>query len=305
MMASLGLLLLAGQTGRQAPVFPSEVRLVLLHPTVRNSQGELVTGLDRGAFKVYENGRLQPITLFHRDDVPVSLGILIDNSGSMGRLRAKVEAAALTFARASNPQDEMFVLNFADKPSLDVPLTTDPRALEAGIARLDSIGGTAMRDALDFAEAYLNEHARRDRKALLLITDGNDNASVTPADRVRKLAERSDIVVYAIGLLAGGEGSKAKRAHDELDELAERTGGFAHYPPSVDEVEAAALGIAHQIRCQYTLGYTPSNPALDGSYRRLRVEVSASEHLSVRARSGYRATPEGVAKAQPERDGRE
>ncbi len=292
MIGVLALLSLAGLAGGEAPVFRSTVRSVVLHPTVRDDRGEIVTGLDRSAFTVYENGKPQPITIFRRDDVPVSLGILIDNSGSMVRLRAKVEAAALSFARASNPQDEMFVLNFADKPSLDVPFTSDRRVLEAGIARVDSIGGTALRDAIDTAETYLNAHATRDRRALLLITDGNDNASVTPAERIRRQAVGSDIAIFAVGLLLGGDQRKSKRAHHELDELARTSGGFAQYPPSIDEVEAAVLSVARQIRSEYTLGYTPVDQALDGSYRRLRVAVRAAGHLSVRARSGYRATPD-------------
>src|SRR5207302_586002 len=151
-----------------------ETRLVVLYATVRNERGEVVTNLDRGAFTVLENGRRQPIALFRRDDIPVSLGLLIDNSGSMRRKRERVEAAALALVRASNPQDEVFVMNFADKPHLDVALTTDLRLLEAGIARLDSIGGTAMRDAVDVGGRYLSEHAARDRRVLVIVTDGND-----------------------------------------------------------------------------------------------------------------------------------
>ena len=295
-MLALAVLAMAAPAGRAAPVFPAQIRLVTLHPTVRDARGELVTGLDRGAFTVYENGKPQPITVFRRDDVPVSLGILIDNSGSMRALRSKVEAAALAFVRASNPQDEVFVLNFADKARIDVPFTTDVRVLESGIARVDSIGGTAMRDAIDVAEAYLNERATRDRKVLLVITDGKDNASVTPVDRIRSQAEQGGIVIYAIGLTNDADPSKTKHARDALDDLAERTGGFAHYPPSIDDVGAAALAVARQIRNQYTVGYTPLNQKLDGSYRRLRVEVKANGRLSVRARAGYRATPDSVPK---------
>src|SRR5438034_411228 len=126
-----------------ASSFRTETRLVVLHATVKNGRGDLVTNLERNAFAVYENGKRQPLTLFRRDDVPVSLGLLIDNSGSMRPLRTRVEAAALACARASNPQDEMFVLNFADKPHIDVPLTSAVGVLEAGIARVDAIGGTA------------------------------------------------------------------------------------------------------------------------------------------------------------------
>lgn len=271
--------------------FRADTRLVVLHVTVRNSRGALVTDLDRSAFTVYENGQRQPITLFRRDDLPVSVGILIDNSGSMRPVRARVEAAALAFARASNPDDEMFVINFADRARLDVPMTSDIRALEAGVARADAIGGTAMHDAIDLAETYLDEHATRDRKALVVITDGNDNASETTLDRIRTRAAERDLVIYGIGLLSGDDPAKAKRAHHELDQLAERTGGAVVYPSTIDDIDGLALDIAHQIRNQYTIAYTPLNQALDGAYRPIRVTIAGGERLWIRTRAGYRATP--------------
>ena len=149
--------------------FRAETRLVVVEATVRNTRGELVTGLTRDAFTILENGKRQPIVLFDKDDVPVSLGLLIDNSGSMRTKRAKVEAAAIDFARASNPLDEMFVLNFADKSRVDVPFTSDVHVLEAGLARVDSIGGTAMRDALAEGEAYLLQHARHEPVAWIAV----------------------------------------------------------------------------------------------------------------------------------------
>jgi Ca-activated chloride channel family protein len=272
----------------QAAPFRVETRIVVVHATVRNSRGELITNLDRRAFTVAENGKRQPVVVFRRDDIPVSLGLLIDNSGSMMTLRAKVEEAALAFARASNPQDEMFVLNFADKTRIDVPFTSDLRVLEAGIARVDSIGGTALRDAVDVAETYLNDHATRDRKVLLVVTDGNDNASAITLEHIRQVAEQREIAIYAIGLFS--DDSRARAAHHELDQLAERTGGFAYYPPSIERVDEVALDIARQIRQQYTLAYAPLNQALDGSYRAIRVTVAGSERYSVRTRAGYRAT---------------
>ena len=257
---------------------------------MKNGRGELVTNLDQHAFTVFENGKRQAITLFRRDDVPVSLGLLIDNSGSMRRLRSRVEAAALAFARASNPQDEMFVINFADKAQIDVPLTSDVRVLEASIARVDSIGGTALRDAIGMAEAYLRDHATRDRKVLLVITDGNDNASLTTVDRVRKQAEESETVIDAIGLFGDGETSKAKIGRRELDALTERTGGVAYYPERIDQIESVAVALARQIRNQYTIAYSPLNQALDGSYRTIRLTVTGSDKFVVRTRPGYRAT---------------
>jgi Ca-activated chloride channel homolog len=288
LLVAMGLLPLLGLVGQQ-PAFRAETRLVVVHATVRNARGELVTSLERSAFTVYENRKRQPIALFRRDDVPVSLGLLIDNSGSMRTLRSKVEAAGLALARASNPQDEIFVLNFNDKPRIDVPLTSDATVLEAGIGRVDSIGGTAMRDALDMAQSYLSEHGTRDRKVLLVITDGIDNASVITRDRIEKQAEERDTIIFAVGLF--GAEDRVKQGRHELDQLAERTGGMAYYPAGSDEIGAAALEIARQIRNQYTIAYAPLNQALDGTYRAIRVTAAAPEHLSVRTRAGYRATP--------------
>ena len=273
----------------QAPAFRAETRLVVLHATIRNARGELVTNLGRDAFMVYENGRRQAITLFRRDDIPVSLGLLIDNSGSMRTLRPKVEAAALALARASNPQDEIFVLNFNDKAHIDVPFTNDLGVLEAGIGRADAIGGTGMRDAINMAQAYLSEHGTRDRKVLLLITDGIDNASLTTRDQIEKQAEQRDSVIFAVGLF--GTEERVKQGRHELDQLADRTGGLAYYPSGIDEMGPIALEIARQIRNQYTIAYAPLDQSLDGTYRTIRLAVSGSGRLSVRTRAGYIATP--------------
>jgi VWFA-related protein len=286
-LIAAALLPLAGLLA-QPPAFRAETRLVVIHATVRNPRGELVTNLERGAFTVFENGKRQPITLFRRDDIPVSLGLLIDNSGSMRLLRSKVEAAAVALARASNPQDEIFVLNFNDKARLDVPFTSDVGALEAGIGRVDSIGGTAMWDAIDQAQQYLTERGTRDRRVLLVITDGIDNASAATRDQVEKQAERRDTVIFAVGLF--GDEGRVKHGRHELDQLADRTGGIAYYPARIDQIGEVALEIARQIRNQYTIAYAPTNQVLDGTYRAIRVTVAGPEALSVRTRAGYRAT---------------
>jgi VWFA-related protein len=240
---------------------------------------------------VFENGKRQPIMVFGRDDIPVSLGLVIDNSGSMRRLRANVEAAALAFARASNPRDEMFVLNFADTPRLDVSITSDVRVLEAGISRTDSIGGTALRDAVEMAEHYLREHATCDRRLLLVITDGYDNASVTSVKQIRQEAERAATVVDAIGLFSG-DSDKARSGRHDLEALTQATGGIAYFPAGIDQIESVALDLARRIRRQYTIGYAPLNQAMDGSYRTIRLSVRGSERLTVHTRPGYRAAPD-------------
>jgi VWFA-related protein len=278
---------------QQLPTYRVETRLVVLHATVRNQRGELMTDLDRAAFTVYENGKRQPIALFRRGDVPVSLGLLIDNSGSMRSLRANVEQAALAFVRASNPLDDVFVLNFADTAHVDVPMTKDVRVLETGIARVDSVGGTAMRDAVLLAESYLRQHASHDRRVLLVITDGNDNASSASIDHLRKAAARSETAVFAVGLFRGDSPS-AGHGREELDHLTELTGGMAYYPASSDQIDSVVLEIAHQIRNEYTIAYAPVNQAFDGSYRAIRLKVGGSGGPSVRTRPGYWATPAPV-----------
>jgi Ca-activated chloride channel homolog len=278
-------------TAAQPPApFRAETRLVVLHATVRNAHGVEVSDLDEGAFRVYENGKRQPIKLFRRDDIPVSLGLLIDNSGSMRALRARVEAAALAFVRASNPLDETFVVNFADTPRIDVPLTTDVRRLEAGIGRVDSIGGTALRDAVDMAEGYLVEHATHDRRVLLVVTDGRDNESTASLAQVQRASARTATTVYAVGIFADPASATAKAGRSELDRLTAETGGAAFYP-AAEGIDAVVADLARQIRNQYTLGYEPTNQALDGTYRRITVEARGREPLVVRTRTGYIAEP--------------
>ena len=274
-------------TSIQQPSFKAETRLVVVRATVHNTRGAEVTDLDRDAFTVYENGKRQPIALFRRDDVPVSIAILIDNSGSMRPLRARVERASLAFVQASNPLDETCVINFADKPHVDVPLTSSLAALTAGIGRVDSIGGTALRDAVAMAESYLNDRASRDRRVLLVVTDGRDNASETTVKAIDTLARQHDTAVYGIGLFALADSSQAKDGRRELDALTRPTGGVAAYPGTPDEIDETALDLARQIRRQYTIAYAPINQALDGTYRRIRVEARGTEPLTVRTRVGY------------------
>jgi VWFA-related protein len=278
----------------QSPsTFRTETRLVVLHASVKDDRGALVTGLDQSAFRVYENGQRQRVALFRRDDIPVSLGLLIDNSGSMRTLRSRVETAALAFVRASNPDDEVFVVNFADKARVDVAMTHDIRAVEAGIARVDSIGGTALRDAVRLATEYLQAHATRDRRILLVITDGKDNASETTIRQIETASERSETAVFGIGLF-GDDSHSSTQGRQELDRLSAATGGAAYYPAGIDQIEMVALDLARQIRQQYTIGYMPTNQSLDGTYRKIKVEAirhGGSDRLSVSTRTGYRADP--------------
>lgn len=287
---TLALGLPAGQS--PTPAFRTHARVVVLHATVRNSRGEVVTTLERNAFTVYEDGKRQVITLFQRDDAPVSVGLVLDNSGSVRPVRANIQAAALAFVRASNPEDEMFVVHFNDTAHVAVQMTSDIHLVEDGIRQADAIGGTAIRDALDLSQQYLTTHAARDRKVLVVFSDGLDNASVITRDDVERQAERQDTVIFGVGLF--GDAAKDKSGRHELDDLAHQTGGRTYYPNGGEGIQAAAVETARQIRNQYTLAYEPTNQALDGSYRMIRVVAAGSERLVVQTRAGYLASASKV-----------
>lgn len=187
--------------------------------------------------------------------------------------------------------DEVFVLNFADTPRIDVPLTNDVRVLEAGVTRVDAIGGTALRDALLAAERYLRQHATLDRRALFVLTDGIDNASTLSASECRKLVERRGAAIYAVRLVRDTSSADAGGNDDELARLAEVSGGIAVQAAATSNIEPIAAEMAHRIRGEYTIAYTPAKQALDGSYRAVRVKVTRPGGLTAKTRHGYRATP--------------
>jgi len=280
----------------ETPVFRADTRLVILPVSVADKNGKLVTDLPQKSFKVYENGVEQSIKIFKREDVPVSLGIIIDNSGSMKEKRQKVEIASMDLVKASNPQDEVFIVNFNDDAWLDVPFTSDIKRLEDGVAKIDSRGGTAMRDAINLSLDYLKKEGKRQKKALLIITDGNDNASGISLEKLLNRAQQDEVVVYAIGLLNEEEHREAKIAKRALDALTRESGGLSFYPKGVAEVDQLTLQIAHEIRNQYTIGYSPAVPAGDGSFRQIKVTVNAAGHPMVRTRTGYYATPDSASK---------
>jgi Ca-activated chloride channel homolog len=281
-------------------VFKSLTQLVVLHTTVTDKSGHLVTDLPQTAFTVYENGVSQAIKEFKREDVPVSMGLIIDNSGSMRDKRAKVEAAALALVKDSNKDDEVFVVNFNDEAFLDNPhgkdFTSDIKEMEEALTRIDSRGGTAMRDAIRMSIDHLKEKAHKDKKVLVVVTDGNDNSSGISLENLVKASQTSEVLIYGIGLLSEEERREAKRAERALNELAVATGGESFFPKDVNEVERIAHTVARDIRNQYTIQYSPLNQALDGSFRTIKVAVNAPGRLTARTRSGYYATEKGIEK---------
>jgi len=299
LLASFGLVW--AQTPSQTPspedpTFTVGTRLVVLPVSVLDKNGKLVTDLQQKAFKVFENGIEQPIKIFRREDVPISLGIIIDNSGSMREKRQRVENAALDLVRASNPQDEVFIVNFNEDAYLDVPLTSDIKKMEEGVARIDSRGGTAMRDAIDMSMTYLKKEGHRQKKVLLVITDGNDNSSNISLEKLVSRAQQNEVLVYSIGLLNEEERHEARMAKRALDAITRDSGGLAFYPKGPSEVDEIALQVAHEIRNQYTIAYSPTVQQMDGSFRQIKVTVNGPGHPVVRTRTGYYATPDATKK---------
>jgi Ca-activated chloride channel family protein len=268
-------------------VFKTQVEEVVLHATVVDDKQHMITGLNRDAFTVFEDGKPQKITSFRHEDVPVSMGIVIDNSGSMREKRDKVNKAALNLVKSSNPQDEVCVVNFNDEYYLDQPFTSNINLLREALEKYETRGGTALYDAVVATADELRKHARLQKKVLFVVTDGEDNASRESLEQaVRRLSEENGPTVYTIGLL--GE-EKARRARRALQTMAERSGGISFFPKTLDEVDEISRTVAHDIRNQYTIGYKPSTPKTMGGYRTIHVDARASGHgkLTVRTRSGY------------------
>ena len=279
-------------------IFRSDTRLVVCHTTVVDKNGHLVTDLQPGAFTVYENGVQQPIKAVKREDVPVSMGLIIDNSGSMRDKRAKVEAAALALVKDSNRDDEVFIVNFNDEAFLDNPhgkdFTSDIDEMKEALTRIDSRGGTAMRDAIRMSIDHLKEKAHKDKKVLVVVTDGNDNSSMISLENLVRAAQQSEVLIYSVGLLSDEERREAKRAERALNDLAVATGGETFFPRDLSEVDRICHQVARDIRSQYTIQYSPTNAAMDGSFRQIRVAINAPGHLTARTRSGYYATDKSV-----------
>jgi VWFA-related protein len=263
------------------------VQEVVLHATVVDEAGRLVTELDRSAFSIYVNGIPESITSFHREDVPVALGVVIDNSGSMRDKREKVSQAVLNLIRTSNPQDEVFVVNFSQTPYLDQDFTSDVNLLQAALHHVSTRGSTALYDAVVASAVHLQNNARLTKKVLLVITDGQDNMSQeTLQEAIRKLQPNKGATLYAIGLTDEG---LTRTGRDALQNLATSTGGVAFFPQSLNEVDAITRTVARDIRSQYTLAFKPGNGAAQKGYQAIRVEAKGQgrSRLIVRTRSGY------------------
>ena len=262
----------------------------MLHASVIDDKQHIVTNLDRGAFTVFEDGKPQDIISFHHVDIPVAMGIVIDNSGSMREKRAKVNQAALNLVRSSNPKDEVFIVNFNDEQYLDQDFTNDLLKMKEALEKIDARGGTALYDAIVASADHLRQNARLEKKVIFVVTDGEDNASSETLEQaVKQLQQENSPSIYAIGIL--GDEEHPKRARKALQIISDRTGGIAFFPKTLDEVDAISRTIANEIRNQYAIGYKPTTPKKAGDFRQIRVEAKAKGHgkLVVRTRSGYYA----------------
>jgi len=276
-------------------IFYSEAPEVFLHATVIDERNRLVMDLTKPDFTVYENDQPQTIQLFKREDFPVAMGILIDNSGSMREKRDEVNKAALNLVRSSNKDDQVFVVNFSDEPILDQDFTADIHKLQGALEHVEARGGTALYDAVVAACDHLAE-SKLQRKVLFVVTDGEDDASQESLEEaVHRVQQENGPVIYAIGLLGDEKSRKAKRA---LETFAQRTGGIAFFPPTLTDVDEISSSVAHDIRSQYTISYKPTTPKSQGGYRSIRVDAHARGYkkLTVRTRSGYYPGQEGTMK---------
>jgi VWFA-related protein len=271
----------------------TNVDMVVLRATAQDRKNILVSGLNQEDFQVYEDGVLQSIKYFSHEDIPVTVGLVVDNSGSMKPKRHDVIAAALAFARSSNPQDQMFVVNFNENVSFglpgDIAFTDQPAQLQVALSRVAADGETALYDAVAIALEHLKE-GNRDKKVLIVVSDGGDNASKHKLTEIMALVGQPGVTIYTIGIF---DDQDADRNPVVLKRLAKATGGEAFLPEALKDVTPICERIARDIRNQYTIAYVPTNRKRDGTYRVIQVKASARGYgrLSVRTRTGYFAPP--------------
>jgi Ca-activated chloride channel family protein len=269
-------------------VISSEVTLVLVPVTVRDREGQFVSDLNQSNFRLYQDGKPQQISLFRNEDVPVTVGLVVDHSASMRAKSNEVMAGALAFIRASNPQSKGFVINFSNEVIFglpdDVPFTNDPQQMEMALSTAPMSGATALYDALAAALQHL-QGGQSDKKVLLLISDGGDNASEHTFGQILRMAQSGNATIYTIGLFDDDSADQNPRV---LRKLANETGGESYFPNSASEVVSICQNIAADIRHQYDLAYTPLENER-GGYHKIHVTVTAPERrkLFVRSRIGY------------------
>jgi len=284
------LMSLLAQAPQAAPTFKSSSELVVLHVAVVDRHAGFVAGLPRDAFSVYEDHRPQQITFFQNDDTPVTVGLVIDSSQSMVTRLPGVIAAGMAFAESSRADDEMFTINFNEHLRRGLPegqlFTSDHEELRQALNRSGARGMTALYDAIDAGLTQLDQGSR-ERKVLIVVSDGGDNASHTRFADVLDAALRRDVVIYAVGIY---DANDSDARPDVLRQLASATGGEVFFPKTFDQVEPALQRIARDIRSSYTIGYVPPKDGDPAGHRhtvRVAVQPPDGRKLAVRARSAY------------------
>jgi VWFA-related protein len=277
--------------GSEGYVLHTDVEEVVLNATVLEGT-KLVPDLKKDNFQIFEDGVKQSLISFQHTDLPVSIALVVDNSGSMSKKRPSVNKSALDLIEASNPQDEAFVVNFSDEAFIDQEFTADVKKLREGLSHIESRGGTALYDAVVASADKLVADAKRPKQVLILITDGEDNASTLNLEQtIRRVQQLSGPVIYSIGLLFGDEmsHSEVRHARRALEMLSTETGGIAFFPKSIEQVDQIAAEVARDIRNQYTLGYHSTKPTTEPGFRRVTVTADDKGHgkLTVRTRTGY------------------
>ncbi|KAA6461038.1 VWA domain-containing protein [Acidobacteria bacterium AB60] len=273
-------------------ILHTDVEEVVLPASVVDERGHLVQTLTKDSFQVFEDGVKQNIISFQHSDLPVSIALVVDNSGSMSRKRPAVNKSALDLIEASNPQDEAFVVNFSDEAFIDQEFTSSVNKLREGLSHIESRGGTALYDAVVASADKLAMDGKRPKQVLVLITDGEDNASTLNLEQtIRRVQQLSGPVIYSIGLLFGDEMSRSEVRHARraLEMLSTETGGIAFFPKSLEQVDQIAAEVARDIRSQYTIVYHSTKPSSEPGFRRVQVtaEEKGTGKLSVRTRTGY------------------
>jgi VWFA-related protein len=273
-------------------VLRTDVEEVSLNCSVLDGN-RMVPDLKKDNFQVFEDGVKQRIISFQHTDLPVSIGLVVDNSGSMSRKRPSVNKSTLDLIAASNPQDEAFVVNFSDEAVIDQDFTSDVSKLRRGLSYIEAKGGTALYDAVAASADELATHARHPKQVIILITDGDDNASMIDLEQtIRRVRELSGPVIYSIGLLFGDEDmsrSEVKHARQALETLSTETGGMAFFPKNIEQIDQIAAEVARDIRNQYTIGYRSTKPYTEPGFRRVEVKAEGKGEgkLIVRTRTGY------------------
>lgn len=269
-------------------VFRKQVEEVVLHAVVVGPQNDLVSNLQKDSFQVLEDGKPQQVTSFHQEKVPIALGILIDNSGSMRPKRQAVNQAAMNLIRSSDPQDQIFVVNFGEQYYLDQDFTNDESKLQAALGKIETRGSTALYDAIVASAAHMKNGAELQKRVLLVVTDGDDNASQESLqEAVQQLQQKEAPVVYTIGLLNPSRPEDS--ALRSLRTISNETGGAAYFPVDVGEVDSITRNIGSAIRSQYVIGYKSSSTATGHVYHRISVNAHgvSGQELRVRTRTGY------------------